>query len=165
MLAAIEGFSIWDLLDTEGKSAAASITLLPQRFHYSLEPAKIMCGWMAQSEFWDFGVSSVGNSQRKCRVSIHCYTCRPSSSRRKYRCTLNIYVLAPVYGWCDHHKASIGGFRILAPKAFSNVPFASQLKSQAPPSAQRYHEALARILANVTGGKGTARRIWKKCKE
>lgn len=62
MLARKEGFSIWDLLDIGrqlcgGLDHASSHKLV----HYSLEPAKIMCGWDGTVKILSFGVSSVGN--------------------------------------------------------------------------------------------------------
>jgi len=62
MLARKEGFSIWDLLDIgrqlcSGLDHANSLKLV----HYSLEPAKIMCGWDGTVKILSFGVSSVGN--------------------------------------------------------------------------------------------------------
>jgi serine/threonine protein kinase len=62
MLARKEGFSIWDLLDIGrqlcgGLDHASSQKLV----HYSLEPAKIMCGWDGTVKILSFGVSSVGN--------------------------------------------------------------------------------------------------------
>jgi len=62
MLARKEGFSIWDLLDigrqlSSGLDHAASHNIV----HYSLEPAKIMCGWDGTVKILSFGVSSVGN--------------------------------------------------------------------------------------------------------
>ena len=61
MLARQEGFSIWDLLDIgrqlcNGLDHASSLQLV----HYSLEPAKIMCGWDGTVRILSFGVSSVG---------------------------------------------------------------------------------------------------------
>ena len=61
MLARKEGFSIWDLLDIgrqlcSGLDHSASQKLV----HYSLEPAKIMCGWDGTVKILSFGVSSVG---------------------------------------------------------------------------------------------------------
>jgi len=62
MLARKEGFSIWDLLDIGrqlcgGFEHAKSHNIV----HYSLEPAKIMCGWDGTVKILGFGVSSVGN--------------------------------------------------------------------------------------------------------
>jgi eukaryotic-like serine/threonine-protein kinase len=62
MLARKEGFSIWDLLDIgrqlcNGLDHAASQDIV----HYSLEPAKIMCGWDGTVKILGFGISSVGN--------------------------------------------------------------------------------------------------------
>lgn len=62
MLSRKEGFSIWDLLDIGrqlcgGLDHAASHSIV----HYSLEPAKIMCGWDGTVKILSFGVSSVGN--------------------------------------------------------------------------------------------------------
>ncbi len=61
MLARKEGFSIWDLLDIgrqlcSGLDHAGSHNLV----HYSLEPAKIMCGWDGTVKILSFGISSVG---------------------------------------------------------------------------------------------------------
>jgi len=62
MLARKEGFSIWDLLDIgrqlcSGLDHAASHNII----HYSLEPAKVMCGWDGTVKILSFGMSSVGN--------------------------------------------------------------------------------------------------------
>ena len=62
MLARKEGFSIWDLLDIgrqlcNGFDHANSHEIV----HFSLEPAKIMCGWDGTVKILSFGVSSVGN--------------------------------------------------------------------------------------------------------
>jgi len=61
MLARKEGFSIWDLLDIGrqlcgGLDHANSHKLV----HYSLEPAKVMCGWDGTVKILSFGVSSAG---------------------------------------------------------------------------------------------------------
>src|SRR5579871_5033717 len=61
MLSRKEGFSIWDLLDIGrqlcgGLDHAASHKIV----HYSLEPAKIMCGWDGTVKILSFGVSSAG---------------------------------------------------------------------------------------------------------
>jgi serine/threonine protein kinase len=62
MLARKEGFSIWDLLDIgrqlcSGLDHAGSHNIV----HYSLEPAKIMCGWDGTVKILSYGVSGVGN--------------------------------------------------------------------------------------------------------
>jgi eukaryotic-like serine/threonine-protein kinase len=62
MLARNEGFSIWDLLDIgrqlcSGLDHAATHNII----HYSLEPAKIMCGWDGTVKILSYGVSTVGN--------------------------------------------------------------------------------------------------------
>ncbi len=62
MLSRKEGFSIWDLLDigrqlSSGLDHATSHNIV----HYSLEPAKIMCGWDGTVKILGFGVSSAGN--------------------------------------------------------------------------------------------------------
>jgi serine/threonine protein kinase len=61
MLARKEGFSIWDLLDI-GRQVCAGLDHAHSKnvFHYSLEPAKIMCGWDGTVKILGFGVSSVG---------------------------------------------------------------------------------------------------------
>ncbi len=61
MLSRKEGFSIWDLLDIgrqlcSGLDHASSHNLV----HYSLEPAKVMCGWDGTVKILSFGVSSAG---------------------------------------------------------------------------------------------------------
>lgn len=62
MLARKEGFSIWDLLDI-GRQLCAGFDHAKSHglVHYSLEPAKIMCGWDGTVKILSFGVSSVGN--------------------------------------------------------------------------------------------------------
>jgi serine/threonine-protein kinase len=62
MLARKEGFSIWDLLDI-GRQLATGLDYATTHHvvHYSLEPAKIMCGWDGTVKILGFGVSVVGN--------------------------------------------------------------------------------------------------------
>ena len=62
MLARKEGFSIWDLLDI-GRQLCAGLDHANSHklVHYSLEPAKIMCGWDGTVKILSFGVSSTGN--------------------------------------------------------------------------------------------------------
>jgi hypothetical protein len=61
MLARKEGFSIWDLLDI-GRQVCSGLDNANSHkiFHYSLEPAKIMCGWDSTVRVLGYGVSSVG---------------------------------------------------------------------------------------------------------
>jgi serine/threonine protein kinase/uncharacterized cupredoxin-like copper-binding protein len=61
MLARKEGFSIWDLLDI-GRQVCSGLDHASSHkvFHYSLEPAKIMCGWDGTVRILGYGVSSVG---------------------------------------------------------------------------------------------------------
>src|ERR1700691_6281372 len=61
MLARKEGFSIWDLLDI-GRQVCSGLEHAHSHnlFHYSLEPAKIMCGWDGTVRVLGYGVSSVG---------------------------------------------------------------------------------------------------------
>ena len=62
MLARKEGFSIWDLLDIGRQLCNGLDHAHTQKLvHYSLEPAKIMCGWDGTVKILSFGVSSVGN--------------------------------------------------------------------------------------------------------
>jgi eukaryotic-like serine/threonine-protein kinase len=62
MLARKEGFSIWDLLDIGRQlTSALEHAKSHNRVHFSLEPAKIMCGWDGTVRILSFGVSSVGN--------------------------------------------------------------------------------------------------------
>src|ERR1700739_1514349 len=71
MLARKEGFSIWDLLDIGrqlcgGLDHAASYNVV----HYSLEPAKIMCGWDGTVKILSFGISSVGKFAHKMPAGV-----------------------------------------------------------------------------------------------
>jgi eukaryotic-like serine/threonine-protein kinase len=61
MLARKEGFSIWDLLDI-GRQVSSGLDHAHAHkvFHYSLEPAKIMCGWDGTVRILSYGISSVG---------------------------------------------------------------------------------------------------------
>jgi hypothetical protein len=61
MLARKEGFSIWDLLDI-GRQVCSGLDHAHSHkiFHYSLEPAKIMCGWDGTVRILSYGISSVG---------------------------------------------------------------------------------------------------------
>ncbi|MFZ0815025.1 MAG: PEGA domain-containing protein [Candidatus Sulfotelmatobacter sp.] len=61
MLARKEGFSIWDLLDI-GRQVCGGLDYAHSHniFHYSLEPAKIMCGWDGTVRILGFGMSRVG---------------------------------------------------------------------------------------------------------
>jgi serine/threonine protein kinase len=61
MLARKEGFSIWDLLDI-GRQVCSGLDHAQSHrvFHYSLEPAKIMCGWDGTVRILSYGISSVG---------------------------------------------------------------------------------------------------------
>jgi eukaryotic-like serine/threonine-protein kinase len=62
MLSRKEGFSIWDLLDIGRQLCSGLDHASSQKIvHYSLEPAKIMCGWDGTVKILSFGVSSVGN--------------------------------------------------------------------------------------------------------
>jgi eukaryotic-like serine/threonine-protein kinase len=61
MLARKEGFSVWDLLDI-GRQVCSGLDHAHSHnvFHYSLEPAKIMCGWDGGVRILGYGISSVG---------------------------------------------------------------------------------------------------------
>jgi eukaryotic-like serine/threonine-protein kinase len=61
MLTRKEGFSIWDLLDI-GRQVCSGLDHAQSHnvVHYSLEPAKIMCGWDSTVRVLGYGVSSVG---------------------------------------------------------------------------------------------------------
>src|SRR4030081_610315 len=61
MLARKEGFSIWDLLDI-GRQVCSGLEHAQSSgvVHYSLEPAKVMCGWDGTVKILAFGVSSAG---------------------------------------------------------------------------------------------------------
>src|SRR5580700_11462488 len=61
MLSRKEGFSIWDLLDI-GRQLCSGLDHAKSHgiVHYSLEPAKIMCGWDGTVKLLSYGISSVG---------------------------------------------------------------------------------------------------------
>ena len=61
MLARKEGFSIWDLLDI-GRQVCGGLDYAHSNkvYHFSLEPAKIMCGWDGTVKILSYGVSSAG---------------------------------------------------------------------------------------------------------
>jgi hypothetical protein len=61
MLARKEGFSIWDLLDI-GRQVCSGLDYAhsERTYHFSLEPAKIMCGWDGTVRILGYGISSVG---------------------------------------------------------------------------------------------------------
>lgn len=61
MVSRKEGFSIWDLLDI-GRQVCGGLDHAHSHnvFHYSLEPAKIMCGWDGTTKILGYGLSSVG---------------------------------------------------------------------------------------------------------
>jgi hypothetical protein len=61
MLSRKEGFSIWDLLDI-GRQVCSGLDHAQSQkvIHYSLEPAKIMCGWDGTVRILSYGVSGVG---------------------------------------------------------------------------------------------------------
>jgi eukaryotic-like serine/threonine-protein kinase len=61
MLTRKEGFSIWDLLDI-GRQVSSGLDHAQSHkvFHYSLEPAKIMCGWDSTVRVLGYGLSGVG---------------------------------------------------------------------------------------------------------
>lgn len=61
MVSRKEGFSIWDLLDI-GRQVCGGLDHAQSHgvFHYSLEPAKIMCGWDGTTKILGYGLSSVG---------------------------------------------------------------------------------------------------------
>lgn len=61
MLARKEGFTIWDLLDI-GRQLCSGLDHAKGHniVHYSLEPAKIMCGWDGGVKLLGYGMSSTG---------------------------------------------------------------------------------------------------------
>jgi eukaryotic-like serine/threonine-protein kinase len=84
MLARKEGFSIWDLLDI-GRQACSALDYAHSNeiFHYSLEPAKVMCGWDGTVKILSFGVSSVGRfvPQDGDTIPSICYYMSPEQMR------------------------------------------------------------------------------------
>jgi eukaryotic-like serine/threonine-protein kinase len=79
MLSRKEGFSIWDLLDIGRQLCSALDHAASHRVvHYSLEPAKIMCGWDGTVKILGFGVSSAGKfAQHLPEISTPVYYMPP----------------------------------------------------------------------------------------
>ncbi len=71
MLARKEGFSIWDLLDI-GRQVCGGLDYAHgnQVYHYSLEPAKIMCGWDGTVKILSYGVSSAGKFAQQISAGL-----------------------------------------------------------------------------------------------
>src|SRR6266849_2604564 len=71
MLARKEGFSIWDLLDI-GRQVCGGLNYAHgnQVYHYSLEPAKIMCGWDGTVKILSYGVSSAGKFAQQISAGL-----------------------------------------------------------------------------------------------
>jgi Protein kinase domain/PEGA domain len=66
MLARKEGFSIWDLIDI-GRQVCSGLDYAQSHnvFHFSMEPAKIMCGWDGTVRMLGYGVSCLGKFSDK----------------------------------------------------------------------------------------------------
>src|SRR5215469_1089987 len=71
MLARKEGFSIWDLLDI-GRQVCSGLDYAHSSkvYHYSLEPAKIMCGWDGMVKILAYGVSSAGRFAQQISAGV-----------------------------------------------------------------------------------------------
>lgn len=71
MLARKEGFSIWDLLDI-GRQVCGGLDYAhgSKVYHYSLEPAKIMCGWDGTVKILSYGVSSAGKFTQQISAGL-----------------------------------------------------------------------------------------------
>src|SRR5207253_1063783 len=71
MLARKEGFSIWDLLDI-GRQVCSGLDHAHGHkvYHYSLEPAKIMCGWDGTVKILSYGVSSAGKFTQQISAGL-----------------------------------------------------------------------------------------------
>src|SRR5579864_413262 len=114
MLARKEGFSIWDLLDIgrqlcSGFEHAKSHNIV----HYSLEPAKIMCGWDGAVRILGFGVSSVGNFVQQVPEALPPFLCYMSPEQVRGQATdgrSNLFSLGAIfYEMVTEHKAFDGG--------------------------------------------------------
>ncbi len=101
MLARQEGFSIWDLLDIgrqlcSGFEHAKSHNIV----HYSLEPAKIMCGWDGTVKILGFGVSSVGNFVQHVPQGVPSILCYMSPEQLEGQATdarSNLFSLGAIF--------------------------------------------------------------------
>ena len=114
MLARKEGFSIWDLLDIgrqlcSGFEHAKSHDIV----HYSLEPAKIMCGWDGAVRILGFGISSVGNFVQQVPEGLPPILCYMSPEQVQGQATdgrSNLFSLGAIfYEMVTEHKAFDGG--------------------------------------------------------
>ncbi|HET9408270.1 MAG TPA: PEGA domain-containing protein [Candidatus Sulfotelmatobacter sp.] len=76
MVARKEGFSIWDLLDI-GRQVCNGLDYAHSQnaFHFSLEPAKIMCGWDGGVRILSLGISSVGKFLQQDFTPIPSFLC------------------------------------------------------------------------------------------
>src|SRR5579864_2404528 len=114
MLARKEGFSIWDLLDIgrqlcSGFEHAKSHDIV----HYSLEPAKIMCGWDGAVRILGFGFSIVGNFLQQVPEGLSPILCYMSPEQVQGQATdgrSNLFSLGAIfYEMVTEHKAFDGG--------------------------------------------------------
>ena len=113
MLVRKEGFSIWDLLDIgrqlcSGFEHAKSHNIV----HYSLEPAKIMCGWDGAVRILGFGVSSVGNFVQHVPEGLPSVLCYMSPEQVQGQATdarSNLFSLGTIfYEMVTEHRAFDG---------------------------------------------------------
>ncbi len=112
MLARKEGFSIWDMLDI-GRQVCSGLDHAQSHniFHYSLEPAKIMCGWDGTVRILSYGVSSVGKfADQIPGVPLTLHYMSPEQVRgEKIDARSNLFSLgALLYEMVTDHKAFEG---------------------------------------------------------
>src|SRR3982074_733072 len=114
MLARKEGFSIWDLLDIgrqvcSGLEHAQSSSVV----HYSLEPAKVMCGWDGTVKILAFGVSSAGKFVQHIPGGVPSFLCYMSPEQVRGEALdarSNLFSLgAMLYEMVTDRKAFDGG--------------------------------------------------------
>lgn len=101
MLARKEGFSIWDLLDI-GRQVCSGLDHAHSHkvFHYSLEPAKVMCGWDGTVKLLGFGISGVGRfaAQVPGEISSVLYYMSPEQVRSEaIDARSNIFTLGAMF--------------------------------------------------------------------
>src|ERR1700681_3424419 len=101
MLARQEGFSIWDLLDIGRQLCSGFEHAKSHRIvHYSLEPAKIMCGWDGTVKILGFGVSSVGNFVQHVPLGVPSILCYMSPEQLEGQATdarSNLFSLGAIF--------------------------------------------------------------------
>jgi serine/threonine protein kinase len=119
MLARKEGFSIWDLLDI-GRQVCNALDHAHshQVFHYSLEPAKIMCGWRgSRSGLRRFQRRKIHRADARRAIDFALHVAR-AGSRGGHRCPLKFIQSRSIVLRDGHRQQSLRrpGCRNCAPR-------------------------------------------------